>query len=1110
MELSRIVILLGIVAFARGITLDEFEVFLKEPPAVHSGDSYDLYGYTAVLHNLVDPATSSFNDIRINARIIIGVPNGTTMGQNSVDSTGYVTMCSLQDSTTECAPFTISGFPAANTGRLYDTSSNEADEDKAGQFLGISMDSRNGKFAVCAHKWKWRQIAQGSPRLVHGLCLVSPRQLNDFTILRPCTPKGTAGQDYNLLLQYNPSASGYGFCSSGTEISFTDDGSLIIGAPGSYLWKGAGFVYNGTSPVMSVTPEFSNTFGYIGMGTTQARITSRDTLEWVTGSPRAENYFGQILVYGFNPKELVAGEVEFSPPTHNIRGTKIGSYFGYTLAAVDFNNDGFDDVLVGAPLYFKASGLPEIGAVYIYDNQVTATTNRGTIISSAVFILEPPNGGVAYGRFGHAIKAMGDLNADGFNDVAISAPFGEGQSGTVYIYLGSQQGMMRTPSQTIVGSSLHLMPGLLTNLTSFGSSLSVGDIDGNGYSDLAIGAFGSRKVFAMRARSVATITANIVPSSTSFPIKVPKVCEFDPADNQTARDCFNITVCMSVSGQRFPNPSTIDVDYTLLADERPSGLQPRAQFASSFSSSISDTISLTVAAAPECFSHTLYILESAVQSDLQDVPIRPSISVSIDQGTPPAVGDGSVNLMTDLRSNRIFARVEGTTFAQVQGALACSGGGSNISLVCISDVVLSNFATRYMSRTDANYTGSELLVGVVTDIIFDASLENRGPDPAYSSEILFTHPSSLTVSRVESGSQLTCITNSGRTLTTCSIAGAVAQNSTLPISVRFVVLEGTVTGAEVSLSVIIQSQIAGEDPVPANNMYTYTVPVRSSISAAVTAAISNDQLTVLTNYSRTGLPRSLSELGRRVQIDFTVTNAGPSSIGQGRLTIRIPTRNPCTGNNAFLFYLASLTATDLGGSCSPDPLDSYDTLRLLSVANSSGILPVIPGACPTGTSETVRCTAISPGCVTVTCLLNSQTRVSSGTVSIVGYLDEAFLKDSSLRYTLVFSADYEVLDTNFNEDNTDNNRDEVSLQLNGGDTTGSPPAVEAWVIVVPIVVAVIFVVVLIIILWVCGFFKRKQKWKTQEENEGVDAGAATSSPEKNKEQEFQGEKNGTS
>ena len=132
------------------------------------------------------------------------------------------------------------------------------------------------------------------------------------------------------------------------------------------------------------------------------------------------------------------------------------------------------------------------------------------------------------------------------------------------------------------------------------------------------------------------------------------------------------------------------------------------------------------------------------------------------------------------------------------------------------------------SRSNENYTGSVLLVGVVTDLVFTASLHNNGPDPAYSSSIVFTHPSSLTFSRVESGSQLTCLTES--TQTTCTISGVRGQSSTvcltctrlqqhddyicisvscsqLAMSVRFVVLSGTVSGNEGTLSVTIASQM---------------------------------------------------------------------------------------------------------------------------------------------------------------------------------------------------------------------------------------------------------------------------------------------------------------
>ena len=57
-----------------------------------------------------------------------------------------------------------------------------------------------------------------------------------------------------------------------------EDGSLIMGAPGSYLWKGAGFVFDGMNERIPVTREFGSGFGYIGMGVTQARIRSSTVL----------------------------------------------------------------------------------------------------------------------------------------------------------------------------------------------------------------------------------------------------------------------------------------------------------------------------------------------------------------------------------------------------------------------------------------------------------------------------------------------------------------------------------------------------------------------------------------------------------------------------------------------------------------------------------------------------------------------------------------------------------------------------------------------------------------------------------------------------------------
>ena len=64
------VILASVLVSVRGVTVDEYEILVREPPSQHSGDSYDLFGYTAVLHNLKDPsvADTPFSDIVNSAR----------------------------------------------------------------------------------------------------------------------------------------------------------------------------------------------------------------------------------------------------------------------------------------------------------------------------------------------------------------------------------------------------------------------------------------------------------------------------------------------------------------------------------------------------------------------------------------------------------------------------------------------------------------------------------------------------------------------------------------------------------------------------------------------------------------------------------------------------------------------------------------------------------------------------------------------------------------------------------------------------------------------------------------------------------------------------------
>lgn len=96
----------------------------------------------------------------------------------------------------------------------------------------------------------------------------------------------------------------------------------------------------------------------------------------------------------------------------------------------------YDDLLVGAPFYY---GDSKGGAVYIYYNLRDCLSTVYCKWDKALY-------GKPQSRFGFAMTSLGDINKDGYNDVAIGAPY-EDDHGTVYVYLGSANGLTVEPSQ---------------------------------------------------------------------------------------------------------------------------------------------------------------------------------------------------------------------------------------------------------------------------------------------------------------------------------------------------------------------------------------------------------------------------------------------------------------------------------------------------------------------------------------------------------------------------------------------------------------------------------------------------------------------------------------
>lgn len=128
--------------------------------------------------------------------------------------------------------------------------------------------------------------------------------------------------------------------------------------------------------------------------------------------------------------------------------------FGDSVAAGDFNDDGYSDIAIGVPNELIASICCGFGAVnVIYGSELAGLLPTSTI-PDQVFNQNSPNvDGVAqpYERFGHAL-AIGGFNNDGYDDLAVGVPdedmtTSEGtfpNAGAVNIIYGSSEGLSAT------------------------------------------------------------------------------------------------------------------------------------------------------------------------------------------------------------------------------------------------------------------------------------------------------------------------------------------------------------------------------------------------------------------------------------------------------------------------------------------------------------------------------------------------------------------------------------------------------------------------------------------------------------------------------------------